>query len=134
MHGVGHIEIPSLDLKKSKKFFGKIFGWTFTDYPDMQYVVFRAGTQPNGGFYRVKKMPKKGQVNIYIEVESVEAKLKEIKKLKGKVLVKKTPVGDMGWFGQFATPDGCYLSLWESAPKPDAPVEQSVPPSTDLPA
>jgi uncharacterized protein len=119
MHGFGHIEIPTTNLKKAKKFFGKVFSWTFTDVPDIDYVLFRAGNPPNGGFYEVKKMPKKGQVNVYIEVEDVEAKLKEIKKAKGKVLVRKTPVGDMGWMGQFATPDGCYLSLWQPAPKRD---------------
>jgi predicted enzyme related to lactoylglutathione lyase len=79
--------------------------------------MFRAGSPPNGGFYLVKKMPKKGQVNVYVEVENIDDTLKVIKKAKGKVLVKRTQVGSMGWFANFATPDGCYLSLWESAPK-----------------
>jgi len=114
MHGIGHIDIPTTNFKKAKNFFGKIFGWTFQDVPEMNYVLFRAGTEPNGGFYLVKKMPKKGQVNIYIEVSDIDATLKEIRKARGKVLVKKTPVGDMGWLATFATGDGCYLSLWQS--------------------
>lgn len=126
MHGFGHIEIPTTNLRKAKKFFGNVFGWTFTDVPDIDYVLFRAGDPPNGGFYEVKKMPKKGQVNVYIEVEDIDAKLKEIKKAKGKVLIKKTPVGGMGWMGQFATPDGCYLSLWQAGPKKDEPQETPV--------
>jgi uncharacterized protein len=134
MHSIGHVEIPSLDLKKSKKFFGKVFGWTFTDVPEMDYVTFKAGAPPHGGFYRVKKMPKKGQVNVYIEVEDLEAKLKEIKKAKGKVIAKRTPIGDIGWIGRFATPDGCSLCLWQEAPKPAASTEPNVPPSADLPA
>ena len=117
MHGFGHVEIPSTNFKRTKKFFGAVFGWTFEDIPDMDYVLFHAGSQPNGGFFLVKKMPKKGQVNVYIEVEDIDAKLKEIKKARGKVLVKKTEIGGMGWFAQFATPDGCYLSLWQTAPK-----------------
>lgn len=117
MHGFGHVEIPTLDFKKAKKFFGTLFGWTFQDYPEMEYVVFRAGTEPGGGFYKVKKMPKKGQVNVYIEVEDIDAKLREIRKARGKVLVKKTSIGEMGWFAQFATPDGCFLSLWQTARK-----------------
>jgi hypothetical protein len=118
MHGFGHIEIPTTNFKKTKKFFGTVFGWTFQDLPDINYVLFRAGQQPNGGFYFVKKMPKKGQVNVYIEVEDIDAKLKEIRKAKGRVLVKKTDVGTMGWFAQFATPDDCYLSLWQASPTP----------------
>jgi len=115
MHGIGHVEIPTTNFKKAQKFFGTVFGWTFTEELDLDMVLFRAGTQPNGGFYLVKKMPKKGQVNIYIEVEDIDAKLKEIKKAKGKVLVKKTAVKDIGWLAQFATPDGCFLSLWQAA-------------------
>jgi uncharacterized protein len=117
MHGFGHVSIPTTNVKKAKKFFGKVFGWTFTDVPGINYVLFRAGNPPNGGFYEVKKMPKKGQVNAYIEVEDIDAKLKEIRAARGKVLVKKTAVGTMGWMAQFATPDGCYLSLWQSAPR-----------------
>jgi hypothetical protein len=120
MHGFGHVEIPTTNFKRSMKFFGTLFGWTFVEVPEMKYVTFKAGVQPNGGFYLVKKMPAKGQVNVYIEVEDIDAKLKEIRKARGKVLVKKTPVGDMGWFAQFATPDGCFLSLWQTKPSEPA--------------
>jgi predicted enzyme related to lactoylglutathione lyase len=117
MHGFGHVEIPTTNLKRAKRFFEKIFGWTYREYPEMDYVLFQAGTPPGGGLYLVKKMPAKGQVNVYIEVEDIDAKLKEIRAARGKVLVKKTPVGTMGWMAQFATPDGCLLSLWQSAPR-----------------
>ena len=121
MNGFGHIEIPTTNFKKAKKFYGTVFGWSFEDVPDMDYVLFKAGTQPNGGLYELKKMPKKGQVNVYIEVEDIGAKLKEVKKAKGKVLVKKTDMGAMGSWAQFASPDGCVLCLWQSAPKEPAP-------------
>ena len=121
MHGFGHIEIPTTNFKKAKKFFGNAFGWTFQDLPDMDYVLFRAGAKPNGGFYELKKMPKKGQVNVYIEVNDIPGKLKQIKKAKGKVLVKKTDMGAMGSWAQFATPDGCVLCLWEPAAKASKP-------------
>lgn len=123
MHGFGHVEIPTTDLKKAKKFFEKVFGWTFRDVPEMEYVLFKAGSPPDGGFYLVKKMPKKGQVNVYVEVDDIGTKLKEIRKARGKVLVKKTAIGTMGWMAQFSTPDGCYLSLWQSAPPAAEPQE-----------
>jgi len=80
MHGFGHIEIPTTDFKKAKRFFGTVFGWEFQDVPDMEYVLFKTGQLPNGGFVKVKKMRKSGQVNVYIEVEDIDSKLKEIKK------------------------------------------------------
>ena len=117
MHNFGHIEIPTTNIKKAKKFFGGVFGWTFTDHPEIGYTVLHAGSHPNGGLERVKKMPKKGQVVAYIEVDDIKAKLKEIKKAGGKVVEKKSEVEGMGWYAKFATPDGCILALWQSAPK-----------------
>jgi predicted enzyme related to lactoylglutathione lyase len=117
MHRFGHIEIPVTNLKKSKKFFGTVFGWTFTEHPEMKYTLFHTGGHPNGGLEVVKKMPKKGQVNVYIEVEDIDATLKEIKKARGKMIQKRTPVENMGWYAKFATPDGCVLCLWQSPTK-----------------
>jgi uncharacterized protein len=121
MHGFGHVEIPTTSFKKAKKFYGTAFGWTFTDIEGIDYVTFRAGTQPNGGMFEVKKMPKKGQVNVYIEVEDIDAKLKEIKKLRGKVIVKKEEIPGMGWWAKFESPDGCALCLWQAPPKDPVP-------------
>ncbi len=121
MHTTVHVEIPTTDFKKAKNFFGKIFGWTFQDIPDMEYVLFQAPTPPHGGFFRVKSMPKKGQVNIYLDVEDIDAKLKEIRKARGKVIKKKTAIGTMGWFAQFSTPDGCILFLYQNAPQAEQP-------------
>jgi len=120
MHKFGHIEIPTTNIKKAKKFFEAVFGWSFTDHPEINYTLFHTGGHPNGGLERVKKMRKRGQVNVYIEVEDIDAKLKEIKKAKGKVDKKKTEVEGMGWYARFRTPDGCGLCLWQSVAKGDA--------------
>ncbi len=120
MHSTVHVEIPTTDFKKAKNFFGKVFGWTFQDYPEMQYVIFQAPAPPHGGFVKVKAMPKKGQVNLYLDVEDIDAKLKDIRKARGKVLQKKTPIGEMGWFAQFLTPDGCSLYLYQQKAAPEA--------------
>ena len=113
MNHFGHIEIPTNDFKIAKKFFGSVFGWTFQDVPDIDYVLFRAGMKPNGGFFKVKKMPKSGQVNVYIEVKSISATLKKIRGAGGSIIIKKTMVKGMGWFAMFTTPDECHLCLWE---------------------
>jgi len=117
MHAFGHIEIPTLNVEKAKKFYGTVFGWTFTHLPDIDYTLLHTGKHPNGGFEVVKRLPKKGQVNIYIETDDIDATLKAVRKARGKVLMKKTPVGSMGWRAQFETPDGVALYLWQAAPK-----------------
>ncbi len=117
MHAIGHVEIPTTDFKKTKNFFGKLFGWKFEEVPQWKYMLFYAPEKPHGGFYLVNKMPKKHTVVVYIEVESIDIKLREIKKAKGKVVIPKSPISDMGWWAKFETPDGCQLALWESAKK-----------------
>lgn len=117
MHSIGHIQIPVTDIKKAKKFFGTVFGWTFTDHPEINYTLFHTGAHPNGGFELVKRIPKKPQTVVYIEVEDIDAKLKEIRKARGKVIQKKTEVPGMGWYATFHTPDGCELALWQSLQK-----------------
>ena len=125
MHSFGHIEIPTTDLKKAKNFYGRVFGWEFENMPDVDYVILRTGRHPNGGLMLVKKMPRSSQVNVYVEVEDIDTKLKEIRKARGKVLVKRTPVGEMGFWGQFESPDGCKLCLWEPTPRDDAGMSSS---------
>jgi uncharacterized protein len=117
MHSFGHIEIPTTNLEKAKKFFGTVFGWTFTYVPDIDYTLLHTGKHPNGGFEVVKRLPKKGQVNIYIETEDIDATLKIIRKARGKIVMKKTQVGSMGWRARFATPDGIEICLWQPALK-----------------
>ncbi len=117
MSRIGHIQIPTTNVKKAKKFFGTVFGWTFTDHPELDYTLFHTGAHPNGGLERVKKMPKRPQALPYIEVEDIDATLQAIKKAKGKVVKKKAEVKGMGWDAEFETPDGCRLALWQAAPK-----------------
>ena len=41
MHSFGHVEIPTTDFKKAKKFYGNLFDWTFQEVPEMKYLLFR---------------------------------------------------------------------------------------------
>ena len=115
MHNFGYVEIPTTNFKRAKKFFGTVFGWEFKDFPDIKYVTFKTPEQPHGGFMLVKKIPRSTQINVYVNVQDIDAKLKEIRKLRGKVVMKKSPVGTMGFMAQFETPEGVKMSLWENA-------------------
>jgi len=115
MNAFGHIEIPTTNLEKAKKFFGSVFHWTFSHFHDIDYTLIHTGKHPNGGFEIVKRLPKNGQVFVYIEVEDIDATLKAIRKARGKVLIKKTTVGSMGWRAKFANHEGLEMFLWQSA-------------------
>ncbi|MDR7417801.1 MAG: VOC family protein [Armatimonadota bacterium] len=114
MGGFVHIEIPTGDLRRAKAFYGKVFGWTFRDY-GKEYVLFEVpGGGVGGGLTKVKKVPTKAAVNAYIEVDDIDATLKEIKKARGKVLRGKTDIGGgMGSWASFADNQGAVLFLWQ---------------------
>jgi predicted enzyme related to lactoylglutathione lyase len=114
MNHFSFIEIPTVDLKKAQTFFGRLFDWKFeplVGYRDM--MMINTGQEPGGLLYKVKSIPKKHSVLVHIEVQSIDEKLKQIRKARGKVVLQKTPILNLGWFAYFATPDGCTLALWE---------------------
>ncbi|HEV8339394.1 MAG TPA: VOC family protein [bacterium] len=115
MPGFTHIEIPTRDLKRAKNFYGRVFGWTFEDW-GKEYALFSPpGGGVGGGLYKVKTVPKRAAVQAYIDVTDIDAKLKEIRQARGKVLKPKAEVEGQGWWASFADPQGVVLFLWQSA-------------------
>ncbi len=116
MHAIVHVEIPVTNMKRAKEWYGKIFGWTFQDFGKDFALWSPVGGGVGGGFNLLKKIPAKGSVRAYIEVEDVGAKLDEIKKARGKITVPKTEVPTYGWWGAFQDPQGAELYLWQRVP------------------
>ncbi len=116
MNHVTYIEIPTLDLKKAEAFFGKIFGWTFEPmrgFPEVS-LLKNPGQGPGALLFKTSSIPKKPSVIVHIEVDSIDEKLKAIKKAKGKEILPKTFTPGQGWYAYFTTPDGCTLALWQA--------------------
>jgi len=115
MHQICHIEIPSNDYEKSKAFYEKVFGWKVEMVPEMNYAMWTAPEPPHGGFNKAKEpcaCAEEG-VLLYIQVASVDGKVKEIEGAGGKIVKGKTPVADMGWFAVFQDPAGATVCIWE---------------------
>jgi len=106
-----HVEIPVTDLKKAKEFYSKLFGWKVDLIPEMDYALFDPGSEPRGGFNKVDKV-KEGGAILYIRVNNIEKKLKEIEKAGGKTLRKKTEVPQFGWNALFKDVFGNVLGLF----------------------
>jgi uncharacterized protein len=122
--GVVHFEIPAANVKRAKEFYTKAFGWQINDFPGMNYAM--VGTTDsdengmpknpgaiNGGMLKRQK-PVSTPV-ITVDVEDIDASLKEIKKLGGTVSRKKEPVGDMGFAAYFKDTEGNVIGLWQRA-------------------
>ncbi len=121
---VVHFEIPADNVKRTQAFYSKAFGWQMNSIPGMNYTM--VGTTPsdqngtptepgaiNGGMAK-RGAPLKVPV-ITIGVQSIDESLETVKKLGGKVVKKKEPVGDMGFAAYFKDTEGNVIGLWQAA-------------------
>ncbi len=111
MHGFCHIEIPTTDAKKSGEFYRKLFNWN-VDESNPDYLMFSTPGNDGGGFTTSSKPTKDGVV-VYIEVEDIEAKLKEIEAAGGKTIKAKTGISpEFGYYALFSDPCGNTIGVW----------------------
>ena len=124
-HKVVHFEIPASDFKKSKDFYGKVFGWGMQPWGDEYMMAMTTEVDEkqmpkemggiNGGFY--KRKSKDQQPSFVVETDSIEETLAAVEKAGGKVTRKKEAIGEMGFMAEFTDSDGNEMSLWQNAKK-----------------
>jgi len=110
-----HVEIPAANVESAGKFYQDLFGWKIQPMPERNYSMWEVGNGDEyGGFPQVSDDNPAGQVLVYIASDDIEADLKKVEKLGGKVLHQKTEIPGMGWFGVFQDPTGNTLGLYTS--------------------
>lgn len=115
-------ELGTPNTQKAKDFYGKVFGWEFSDTPvgDMTYTLITTNGKQCGGMWAI---PKDQQSDIpphwmsYILVENVDKSLEEIVNHGGSILKPADNAGDMGRFAIIKDPTGAYIALWETLRK-----------------
>ena len=111
---VVHVEIPAANVESAAKFYADLFGWKITPVPEMNYSMWEAGDGTGGGFTGISADNPAGKALVYIASDDIEADLKKVAELGGKVLHAKTEIPQMGWFGIFQDPEGNALALYTS--------------------
>jgi hypothetical protein len=69
---------------------------------------------PGGGFTPLGEDVKPGDILIYVDSADIEADLKQVEALGGKVVVPKMEIPGVGWFGIFLDPTGNKIALYTS--------------------
>ena len=110
-----HVEIPAANVEAAGKFYHELFGWKIQHDAGMNYTMWEAGSGDEyGGFPQVSDENPAGQVLVYIHSDDIEADLKNVEKLGGKVLQQKAEIPQTGWFGIFQDPTGNAIGLYTS--------------------
>ena len=115
-----HIEISAKDPAASSKFYSDLCGWKIDVDPRYNYYQFSTGaqgalagafTQTDGETYRP------GDIIPYIGTDDIDAMLKKVQELGGKVLLPKTEIQGVGWFAFFSDPAGNRIGLFGRLPQ-----------------
>jgi predicted enzyme related to lactoylglutathione lyase len=111
---VVHVEIPAANVEAAGKFYQELLGWKIQHDPALNYSMWEAGDGTGGGFPEVSDEAPAGHVLVYIHSDDIEADLKKVEQLGGKVIHPKTEIPQTGWYGFFQDPTGNVLGLYTS--------------------
>ncbi len=108
---INYIELKVADIARSKEFYGKAFGWTFTDYgPD--YCEFSDGHMKGGFDARGPVTPGGPLVVLYgADLSDLQARIETA----GGKIVKPIFEFPGGRRFHFTDPDGYELAVWTEA-------------------
>ncbi len=109
-----HVEIPAVNVEAAGRFYQELFGWKLQHMPEMNYTMWEDATGAGGGFPEVSDESPAGQVLVYIDSDDIEADLRNVEKLGGKVILPKREIPGQGWMGIFQDPTGNVLALYTS--------------------
>lgn len=115
-------ELATADVNKAKDFYGKVFGWKFSEHKtgDMTYVMIKLDDKEFGGIWEI---PKDKQSKIpphwmaYILVEDADDALAKAKKHGATEIKPVTEVDKIGRFAIITDPTGAHIAVWESLDK-----------------
>lgn len=116
-----HIDLPTHDAERSKRFYGDVFGWRLDDYPGTGYTGITTSEDGIlsglGSLAEEAGLPSQSPGPVpYIRPGEFEATLAAIERAGGTVLIPKTDVKGYGWFAHFRDPEGNVIGLWQDAP------------------
>ncbi len=132
MDRVCHFEVPYGDKQRAEQFYGKVFGWKFSDVPGMPYTFafttevneHHMPKQPggiNGGMYPRGDEGGSQTPVVVIEVASCAQRVSDVQSAGGSAVLGPLTVGDMGIYAQVKDSEGNIIGLWQSlAPSSNA--------------
>jgi predicted enzyme related to lactoylglutathione lyase len=113
---IQHHEWNTRDPKRLRKFYSKIFDWTFDDKRMPGYTLIEG----IGGIFEIT--PEMGDmppgVTNYVNVDDLDAKEKVLRAQGATIYKSKQEVPGMGWFTIFADPDKNTVAMWQAMPLP----------------
>ncbi len=120
MDSVVHFEIPARDERRARRFYEEVFGWKTSLVPELKYTIVQTGPTDsrmmlkkpgmiNGGMMKRDSMVKAPL--IYMNVKSIDASLKKIRKMGGKMIMPKTRIQGKFYMCRFRDCEGNVMGM-----------------------
>ncbi len=116
MATIVHFDVAADDPERAKKFYASLFGWKYTLVPEFQYnLIATEGVDGSPGVAGGlgKRMDPSQRITNYFGVKSIDAAMKQVTKLGGKLVTQKMAVPGMGWLANCVDTEGNAFGLWE---------------------
>ena len=109
-----HFEVPTQDTKRSREFWGSLFGWQFQAYEGSptEYHMTRLSETQGGA---ISESEGRG-IRLYFDTDDVRASAAKVGELGGES-GEVMPVPSMGWFAVCKDVDGNEFGLWQTDPE-----------------
>lgn len=113
MNGICHMEIPSKDFEKAKKFYGHLFNWEFTEMKEWNYLLFKTPAGLGGGFDKSYDVSSKPGIVFYVEVDDIDSTIRKAEGLGAKCIKAKSQISpEYGYMAFINDLDGNHIGLW----------------------
>ena len=118
MTTIVHFDISADDVQRARKFYEKLFGWKIYKYPHSTEEYFYVETtKPNGeqglsGGISKREKPNHKITN-YIEVDSIDDSLIQVKRFGGKIIEPKAEIPTVGFMARCEDTEGNIFGLLE---------------------
>jgi len=124
MANIAFFDIPADNVGRAKHFYSSLFGWKINlgkTTPDqekiaaMQYHAVltgeaKEGTMNMGGLY---KRQMNETIKNYVEVEDIDAVLKMVERLGGRIMMPKEMIPGVGLVAMIQDTEGNGIGVWK---------------------
>ena len=108
-----HFELMTTDIEKCKAFYTGVFDWQLDEKSMPGYTLVNTGSEPSGGVFAKPEVAPMPCVNVYFQVDDVDATLERVTERGGSVVVPKTPIPNVGHFAMFTDPEGIAVGIMQ---------------------
>ncbi len=110
-----HFEVMATDVERAKEFYTSVLGWQFDDESMPGYALVNPGQEPSGAFFKKPSGAPTPCMNVYFNVDDIDATLEKAGANGGEILVAKTEIPGTGHFAMFTDLEGIVIGIM----KPD---------------